>query len=301
MRTIIYTGTMHAASSIAHGDRAAGNSHPFRRETLILPTGKTLPNVPVISGGSIRGSLRRLAAAMTQAAITDGTLPTPVVHAFRTGGSLRETRTGGEVLTGERQALIRDAIPMFGLFGLTAGGRIMSGRLQVDKAIPVAQETAYLAPFYETDLDGYEPPSVWQTIQRETYTRLADVQDASAQPYIDGRGAADHDIPAGSGNMIYAHETLRAGTRLFSSVALDAGTPAEVSFFDDLIQRWSARARIGGQTGKGLGRVVPAWTRSCYDVAGVPADAEGDAGSGWSWRTHMEERAEDVQRVLSWL
>lgn len=298
MRTIAYTGTLRAQTSIAHGSKASGNNHPFRRETLILPTGKRLHAVPVISGGAVRGSLRRMAAAMTQKAIAgDDTLPHPVVHALRTGGSLRETRSGGDILTGERQAILRDSIPMFGVFGLTAGGRIMSGRLQVGKPLPVAKETLHLAEHYQSDLAEYQPPSIWEVIQRETYTRIADVNDSTAQLLIDDIEAADRDLPKGSGNMIYTHETISSGTLLFHSLVLDAGTPAEVSFFDDLVRHWSKRATIGGQIAKGLGRVEPRYTRTSMDILGDDADDEPTQ----PWQEHMAERADQIKDVLTWL
>lgn len=298
MRTIVYTGTLRAQTSIAHGSKASGNNHPFRRETFILPSGKRLAAVPVVSGGAVRGSLRRMAAAMTQQAIVgDGTLPHPVVHALRTGGSLRETRTSGDVLTGERQAILRDAIPMFGVFGLAAGGRIMSGRLQVGKPLPVAKETMYLAEHYQADLAEYEPPSIWQVIQRETYTRTADVNDSAAQLLIDDIEAADRDLPKGSGNMIYTHETISPGTLLFHNLVLDSGTPSEVSFFDDLVRRWSKRATIGGQVAKGLGRVEPKYSRLSQDILGNDADDE----PAQPWQEHMAERTDQIQEVLTWL
>lgn len=298
MRTITYTGTLRAQTSIAHGSKASGNNHPFRRETFILPTGKRLHAVPVVSGGAVRGSLRRVAAAMTQQAIAgDGTLPHPVVHALRTGGSLRETRTGGDILTGERQAILRDAIPMFGIFGLAAGGRIMSGRLQVGKPLPVAKETMHLADHYQADLGDYEPPSIWEVIQRETYTRQADVNDSSAQLLIDDIEAADRDLPKGSGNMIYQHETISPGTLLFHTLVLDAGTASEASFFDDMVRLWSKRATIGGQVAKGLGQVEPQYSRSSYDILGDPAPDEDSS----PWREHMAERADQIKDVLTWL
>lgn len=297
MRTIVYNGSLRALSSIAHGAKATGNSYPFRRENFIQQDGTLLSSVPVVSGSVIRGSLRRRAAAITQSAITDGTLPHTVVHALRTGGILRETRKSGEVLTGERQAILRDAIPMFGVFGLAAGGRIMSGRLQVDKALPIAKETLFLADEYGVNVDEYTPPSIWQTIQRETYTRIADVNDAGAQSFIDNVEEADRDLPKGSGNMIYQHTTLLPGTRLFHGITLDAGTAAEVSFLDDLITRWSRRATIGGQVAKGMGRVRPEYQRSVYDIYGDEAADEPVR----DWREHMQEHREQIEEVLTWL
>lgn len=299
MRTIEYRGTLLARSSIAHGGKESGTAHLFRRETFVLPDGRCLPSVPVISGGVVRGSLRRYAAKMTQAAITDGDpLPFPAVHALRTGGALRETRSSGEVLTGEKQAKLRDLIPMLSLFGLSAGGRIMSGRLIVDKPLPVTTETMFLHDHYQVALgDTYQPPSIWQTLQRETYTRFADVNDASAQPYIDDTAEAEREIPKGSGTMLWTQETIPPGTRLFHSLALEEATPVEVAFFDDLVARWSRSAQIGGQRARGLGRVQPEYTRTCRDIIGDEAIDEPAA----SWREAIADRRDEVKEVLGWL
>lgn len=298
MRNIEWTGTMTAASSIAHGGKDSGTTHGFRRETLILPTGERLVGVPMISGGVVRGSMRRTAAAMMQTALVgDGRLPFNVVHALRTGGSLRETRASEEVLTSERQAIIRDALPMLACFGFSTNGRIVSGRLQVDKPVPVAKETIYLADTYQADLDGYIPPSIWELIQRETYTRYADVNDAAAQPYIEMDASEVRAVAKGGGNMIWTQETLPAGTRLFHSLILEEATPIEVSFMDELVKRWTRQGRVGAQSARGLGRITTNYTRTCTDVLGDPAEAE----EGPNWREYVTTHKDSIMEVLGWL
>ncbi len=296
MRTVDYRGTLTALSAISHGGTESGTTQTFRRETFIKPDGTVLHSVPVVSGGVVRGSIRRTAARMMQHAITpDGRLPFPVVHAFRTGGALRETRSSGEVLTGERQARMRDLVPLFGVFGVAAGGRIMSGRLLVDKPMPIAAETMHLAAHYDVDLTDYAPPTMWEVVQRETYTRLADVNAASAQPYIDAEGTRE--LPKGGGDMVWTHETLLPGTRLFHSLVLEDATALEVAFFDDVVAAWSRSARIGGQIARGLGRVRPDYTRTVRDVTGREADPEAAP----DWVKHVRANADDVREVLRWL
>lgn len=298
MRTVEWSGTLTALSSIAHGGKDMGTTHGFRRETLILPSGKRLAGVPVVSGGVVRGSMRRLAAAMMQQAVVgDGRLPFHVVHALRTGGSLRETRASEEVLTSERQAVIRDALPMLACFGFSTNGRIVSGRLQVDKPLPVAQETQYLAEAYSADLEGFEPPSVWELVQRESYSRFPDVNDSAAQPYIEEDLTTERSIPKGAGAMLWVQETLPAGTRLFHSLTLEEATPPEVSFMDELVQRWSQRGRVGGQVARGMGKVRFDHTRTCMDVLGSPADEE----QGSTWREHVAQNHDVIQEVFGWL
>lgn len=299
MRTLEWRGTLLALSSIAHTGKESGTKHGFRRETLVQPDGTRLPGVPVISGGVVRGSMRRLAAAMAQHAIAgdSGRLPFPVVHALRTGGALRETRSREEVLTGERQAELRDLIPMLSVFGFSTSGRIISGRLEVDKPLPVAKETQFLAEHYGVDLHGFRAPSVWELVQQEHYTRFADVNDSPAQPYIAVDGEEAREIPKGSGNMLWSTETLSPGTRLFHSVVLNEATPVEVSFMDELMTRWGRRARIGSQVARGMGRVALDYERTVSDVLGDPAEEEPRV----DWREHTRANHDRITEVLSWL
>lgn len=302
MRTIVYTGTLRLASSLSHSARPMGNNHPFRRETLFTPEGKRIAAFPIVSGSVIRGGFRRYAAKMVHRTLAQmrgtETLPFDVVNALTSGGTLRETRSGSEPLTGERQAALRDAIPMLGLFGLSAGGRIMSGRLIVDKGVPVARESSFLAPTYQVDWANDESPSVWQMIQRETYTRQADVSDAGIQPFLDPTTVEERELPKGAGNMIYTRETLSAGIHLFHSLVLEAGTDAEVAFFDDLVARWSQHARVGGQIKRGMGRVVPEYTRYAYDMEDNLLETEPEPVD---WRAHMRDREETITEALTWL
>lgn len=299
MRTIEWRGTITAKSSIAHGGKDSGTKHGFRREVVILPTGKRL-TAPVLSGSVIRGSMRRLASAMVLDAITEGggkRLPFSAVHTFRTGGSLRETRSSEEVITGEKQALLRDLFPMLTVFGFSTRGRIISGRLIVDKAFPLTRETAYLAPAYgQESLDEQTLPSVWEIVQQEQYTRFADVGESVASGDVD----LDQGIPEiskGSGNMLWTQETLAAGTRFLHSVRLEEATPNEVSFTDELMRRWTSIGRIGAQRSRGMGRFSFDHERVCTNILGDAAEDEPGTG----WREHTREHASDIQEAIWWL
>lgn len=301
MRTVEWRGVITAQSSIAHGGTDSGTTHGFRRETLLLPSGKRLAGVPVISGGVVRGDMRRLAARMvTQAIAGDGgKLPFNVVHALRTGGSLRETRGSEEVITGEKQAILRDLMPMLSVFGFSTRGRIISGRLFVDKPLPLARETMFLAPSYgkvATEVDESTLPSVWELVQRETYTRFGDANESVSGGMVDDSEGLP-DLSKGSGNMIWAQETLCAGTRLFHSVRVEDATPIEVSFTNELMTRWTKTARLGAQRSRGMGRFSFDHERVCTDILGDEADDEPE----FSWREYTKEHLEDIQQVFSWL
>ncbi|MEP7762593.1 hypothetical protein [Sanguibacter sp. 25GB23B1] len=57
MRTITWTGTITALSSIAHGEETRGTTTLLRRELVTTPNDDRVL-VPVISGNTLRGRLR---------------------------------------------------------------------------------------------------------------------------------------------------------------------------------------------------------------------------------------------------
>ena len=56
--SITWTGTVTARTSISHGGETRGLISMLRREAIIQPDGTTAM-VPIISGNSLRGRLRR--------------------------------------------------------------------------------------------------------------------------------------------------------------------------------------------------------------------------------------------------
>lgn len=294
MRTVTYSGLLTARSSIAHGGRVTGTTANFRRETIMMPDGKALSGVPVVSGGVIRGELRRVASILFQSALTEGLderrLPFHLVHALRTGGSLTETRTKGEAMTGAKQGTLRSLVPLIGIFGVAGGGRIVSGRLIVDKAIPLASETAWLQD--EVKAEGL--PSIWTLIQREQYSRVADVEDASAAPYVI-REEGDV-LPPGSGQMLWFQDALVAGSRLMHSITLEDGTDAEASFLDDVLKVWGRKAHIGGGKARGHGLVTAAYVKSETDCWGDPVPP-----AAVDWRAAVQANRDEIMEALAWL
>ena len=162
--TLVWSLTMTATSSIAHNGVTKGTTTLLRRETIIQPDGRAV-QVPVISGNSFRGRLRRIGEELLRDTLRyEGQLPLSVAHALRGGGSL--AKTSGEPLSGQRLHDLRARIPHIGVFGCAAGGRIIDGCLQVGKVIPHLAETAHiLTPAPTTAL------SAFSTAQIETYMR----------------------------------------------------------------------------------------------------------------------------------
>ncbi len=298
MRTIEYRGTMTALSSIAHGDEDRGTLHRLHRENIRDPHAGKIHHIPVLSGGMIRGALRRVAADMTWHALGAQPLPFRTVDLLRSGGVITATTTKSEVLTPERQAELRRRVPIISLFGGAGGGRVVSGRLVVDKGIPVCKETEWLDR-YCGPASGGSPeqfPSIWTLVQRESYSALPDTARVPEQ-------LAEPPVNRANGLMRYAHETFVTGTRFWHSLTIEDAAPLDQAFFADLIGFWSRRAIIGGQKARGMGRVACDYTETVSDVYGDHQDPSGTSltAEPADWKAHLRDHRDDVLEALAWM
>ncbi len=271
-----------ALSSIAHGGEQLGTISLLRREKVLLPDGQLLL-VPVISGNSLRGTLRRIGEDLLRAELTyDGQLSLSAAHALRGGGALAKCQ--GPALTGARLSKLRELIPLVGVFGTAAGGTIVDGCLQVGKALPVVSELAAHVP----PRPG-EPPrhSLFDLVQVENYAR----QDDLDRHGFRDRCAGAPDEATDSRQMQFGVETLAAGTRLVSWMQLSWATPMEISFFAEVLHVFAARGRIGGRIAAGHGQVAVTLHRQVLAGQDQPVQ----------WRALLASRHSDAIEALSWL
>lgn len=294
MRTIVWEGTLTALSGVAHVGEGGGRVHVLRREKVL--TGQGVASVPVVSGAVVRGRLRRMGASLTAHVLGQG-LPVGAALALSQGGVLAETRSGRDVLTGERQARLRRLVPLLGLFGTAGGGRVMPGRLLVGKAVPVGAETLPLLPGRvreELTAGGRSWPSVYELVGREAYSTLTDYPTVAA---ITSPGeSGDLEGLDGGGPMRYEIETLVAGTVFYHQVVAEDVTGAEADLAVELMGLWGRRALLGGGRARGMGRVACDYQVSVSDPAGAPAALEGG-----DWRAAMLGDVEATRQALSWL
>lgn len=296
LRTTLYTGKIKALQPLAHGGKNSGTVHTFRRETIFGEKGEPIPSTPSISGGTIRYSLRNIAAhIMHEYLVGDGTLPFQTVHAMFNGGAMKETKNVNELITGERQAILRETVPLFAVFGGMGGARSISGRLAVDSAIPITKETAYLAQYYRTEIPSEEYlQSVYSIIEKQRFVRFSTSEGSSVQTLITPE--SDRELPKGGGMIFWSQEVLPLGSELFHSLCLTNATPVETSFFEEVVQVWSRNAHIGQQVRAGMGKIVPLYKKEVTTVAGSPTEQ-----IPINWREALAERKEEALEALSWL
>lgn len=240
--TITWSGTLTALSSISQGGESRGLSTMLRREQVFDPDSGHLVPVPIISGNSFRGILRRIGEDQLRDVLDyDGQLSAAPAHALRGGGTL--AKVNGEPLSGSRLATLRRLVPQIGVFGAAGGGRIIEGSLQVGKVVPHLRETRHITGVNSTR-------SAFDAVQIETYTR---VDDSLGHSFVAVDANADQDPT--SQQMLYRIETYPAGTTFSTWLSLTRPTDLELAFFADILDTFTASGALGGRKAIGLGRV----------------------------------------------
>lgn len=239
-----------ARTSIIHRDDYKSDATPlftpFRREQIFGPDGRKR-RVPIVSGNSFRGVLRRIGEGLTTAILDyESTLPVPAAHLLTNGGRLAKA---SKPISDEQERRLKELIPQIAVFGGAASGRILSGLLTVDKVKPEIAELAHL-------LDrppATPPPTAQNVLAQESFTHLSDHRTLADQPpRPDSNYNQDKTSPLGR----YEVETLRAGTRLQTSAALDNATPAQVAFFISVLTAFADSGHLGGRSAAGYGRIT---------------------------------------------
>jgi hypothetical protein len=272
---------MTAVSAISHrGEHSATTTTLFRREKILQPDGSAAL-VPIVSGNSFRGSLRRIGEELLRDTLGyEGLLRLSAAHTLRNGGSL--TKVTGEPLSGQRLHRLRQLNPQISVFGGSGGGRMIDGCLRVGKVIPHVLETDHLMV---RPAVGRAVLSHFDTMALERYSRFDDSTDHDFPDVIrTGEGQAD-----GSALMRYEIETLPAGTRFESFLRLDRATALDISFFSDIVSTFVNSGTIGGRTAIGHGLVHTTFEQSL--LAGVepqPLD----------WKSHLVEHRDEALAAM---
>lgn len=252
----MWEGVLTATSSISHTGETLGTVSYLRREKILSPEGKII-EIPIISGNSLRGRLRDIAANLWWHHTGRPQLPLAVANAIWSGGSL--TRTSGELLTGKKLWEVENVCPVINIFGAAGGGRLIDGAFNISKVIPLCKETAHLFP-PDTVNETVRTVSFWNLLQIEYYTHnnqtYSTVQDNAWQD-TPNRKTTKNTPPA---QMRYGVETFIPGTKFHLRAHITPGNPYGLSLLADTFREYDRHALLGGKTSIGHGNVTTHWT-----------------------------------------
>lgn len=252
MKTFVLEGTCTALSSISHnGGEKNGTIVQLRREKFVQPKGKVV-EIPVISGNSIRGKIRDLAAIdiLTKKDGVKVQVDADNFNLLFSGGSLEST--GGKNLDIEKVRQMRKDIPMVSVLGCSIGNVIVPGKVDIGKMIPICKETLHLIP--EKFHGDTEIKTIWEYCQVEMNTRKDDTKDENKREFITKEALADENLKGGQ--MMYHIETLVSGTRFYWKICLRDTTDIETGAFLSILQSWAAQSsQVGGNGRVGHGKL----------------------------------------------
>lgn len=228
---------IRALSPITHGgDEKAGNTSLVRRQRILDKAG-SIHEVPVLSGNSLRGQLRRIAARDLAERCGVVRMPASLFHLLFSGGSIHK----GEVKHAHDAAMasdVRRLLPQLAVFGAAYKAHILHGNLRCRFFLPVCAETQ--------DITGVDGPPVAPMTEFQFFTRRGQVD----QDLVTERAEDEVDT-----SMIFEAEAITAGTRMVGGVELDRGLEVDASMLGMTLWKWAAKGTVGGNAAKGCGRV----------------------------------------------
>ena len=264
-------GTATALEPVIHGgDRTGGIVTEFHREKLRV--GDRFEYMPFISANSIAGILRDQCAFWCLDSIGYESFTELRAFALLSGGGMLVAATGRE---GKRKAKyvalyeeheLRELFPVVSLFGASVGNRIIGGRIDVDRWVPVCVEMKAALP-----KDLWEMAEQWhvdELLQEVYFTRRDDKKNRDWQEYIDPdtlaewqreqatrAERADVNEAGQAMSMRYGYEALAQGTVFSVGFTLRNPSRVELGTFFGGLGYFYERPKVGGRGARGFGRV----------------------------------------------
>lgn len=258
-----YPSVMTLLTPLVHTERSTGVDAKLRRIEYLI--GGDRIAVPVLSGNSIRGLIRRAAAQSFLEGIgaPRESLGVEAFDLLFTGGALEKGgSTGLDTRVSDIKAL-RRAIPPVGLLGGSAVSTILAGVVDIHMAIPIVKE---LEPWTGVTSDV----SVWDITQEVAYTRRDDRDDREEKSRT---------------QMRVTVEAISPGTRLQHGAVLRTTDPVLTGCFWDAVHRVTETRAMGGKGAVGHGLFTWTWQ--------APDDGCIDA-----YREHLTKIRDEAWSVL---
>ncbi len=241
-------GRIVAVEPISHIGETRSIDSKFNREKMMISSKAGITKVievPVISGNSLRGVLRRRAGYkfLELLGIKKEALAEGLQHALFSGGMLKKGAEGGVIDTSFISKL-RQNVPYLSLFGTVLGQQMIQSKLDVGQLVPISCQTKG-----RTGIDS--DISIYSLLDERAATRRDDMEDKT-------KGTQDPDEQ--KQQMRYTHEVLVAGTEFYHYFTLKSCNELETGAFWSTLVEFSKYPKIGGLGCRGFGMVKLGYT-----------------------------------------
>lgn len=314
---------LRAQGPIAHAQETFGNTQTIMRSGIVQPDGSRV-NVPIVTGDTMRHGLREAAAwlLLETAGLTGEKLTESALRLLFAGGMITGS-SGGAVNLQEYRRLV-ELIPSLALLGGCAQNRVMPGRLTVDQAVLICEETLpFLPPWVTAYLveTGYAADSCRTHVENVQRVRMDPLLDPGKRllltpgerAAVEGRLLASEDASASgdavavretkSTMMPFTYERVKQGSLFFWGVGVTSYSALDLDTFVSMVSTFLRRAVVGGKKGTGHGWLFPVKAQDVI-LANFQERSESlnlvgpDQVSGAIFRKHVQERAADIAELL---
>jgi CRISPR type IV-associated protein Csf2 len=320
VETYTFQGIVTALDSISHnGGQSMGISSKLRREKFVQPN-RTIEDVPVISGNSVRGILRDRGMLNMCRVLGYGVddesgkvrgLSLAAFYFLFSGGAL--TKDAGRGLDIDLARQMRELIPLIGVFGAACGNQIMPGKVKIGKMKPICKETRHLVP---GQFQFEDCLSIWDYLQEEMYTRKDDDKNEQLRQLIapevrglledkrvvakarDAEGKPQSDTGQHQ-QMRYYVETFAAGTQFYWQIVLDDVTEIEFEAFITALAEFSRLPYIGGKSAVGHGKIKVEFENWFKIDPHIEDKQAVGKPLGTLYADHLRNRGDEIREVLS--
>lgn len=258
-------GTAEALEPIIHGgERTGGIVTEFHREKVRV--GDHFEYLPMVSANAIAGILRDQCAFWCLDQIEFDRFEDLRMFDLLTGGGMLTSAGNAKYVDLFEENELRELFPVISLLGASVGNRILGGRLDVARWVPVCVELKSALP--EELWEMAERWHVEDLLQEMYFTRRDDKKNRDWQMYIEPETLAGWQreqasrAEKGEGNragapmsMRYGYEALAQGTMFAVGFTLRNPTEVELGVFFGGLGYFYERPKIGGRGSRGFGKV----------------------------------------------
>lgn len=312
MQTLEWMGLVTALEPLAHnGGQILGTTSMVRRQAVVVDGRRE--EIPVISGNSLRGKLRRIGMRHFCRALGYGVdtetgevrgLSREAYYFLFSGGSL--TKDSAKALDLAAEDDLRRLIPLVSLLGGTNGSRPMHGKLQVGALIPVCRETAALLP--APYVEEAQRLSYTALLDEHMHTRRDDLHEAQ---YVHRLVAAPSSVlglladarptrePSTPTQMLYHTETLAAGATFAWRITLVDVTDVERDAWLTTMAEWARLPTVGAKAAVGFGRVRVQFDHWLTIDSHITAGREVAVQAGQAYHEHLQQHGDAIRDMLA--
>ncbi|MEM0061331.1 MAG: RAMP superfamily CRISPR-associated protein [Nitrososphaerales archaeon] len=246
MKVITITGRLKALTPVFHGGNEKTGSTLLLNRMRFIVNGKPT-DIPVISGNSVRGRLRRLLGADFlkkagyQLDLTN-TKHQKLYHTIFSGGVLSsptEESESGEIDLTLKNKIVSYILPIR-LFGASYSNQMIEGRILVGHLLPICRElSSYID--VKTDISFYQLIGhVFQTRRDELRVKPPEEDKQAVQ-------------------MLVEYEVFSAGTEFYHEIVLETTDEwylLDLSTTTRALNLWAQSPYIGGKSAIGFGKLM---------------------------------------------